>query len=148
MTFHPRTSFGSFKHWGAAAALGGFFIISGCLKILDFGRFVSAVQDFQILPDWMSISASTLIVTMEIAGGGLLLLGRNVKMAAIGLSALTMLFSVAIAINLLREHIVPCGCFGFVAEGRISIWYLLRNFCIIILLLLCSGITKKSSSER
>jgi uncharacterized membrane protein YphA (DoxX/SURF4 family) len=146
MIFRPHTSSGLFTDWGAAAALGGFFVISGCLKIFDFGRFVDAVRGFQILPNWMSIPASILIVGLEIAGGVLLLLGRKVSEAVLGLSVLIVVFSVAIAINLVREHIVPCGCFGFAMDGRISIWYLFRNFCIIILLLLCSGTTKRHSS--
>lgn len=79
MTFLPYTSFGLIINWGAAVALGGFFVISGCLKIMDFGRFVEAVAGFQILPEWMSVPAAILISGFEIAGGVLLLLRRNVK---------------------------------------------------------------------
>lgn len=147
MTFRPYTSFGLIINWGAAAALGGFFVISGCLKVVDFGRFVEAVAGFQILPEWMSVLAAILIAGFEIAGGVLLLLRRGVRKAALGLSALMIIFTVAIAFNLVREHNVPCGCFGSVMDGGISIWYLLRNFCIIFLLILCSRTTKRQSSN-
>ena len=146
MTFRPCTSFGLIINWGAAAALGGFFVISGCLKVMDFGRFVGAVEGFQILPEWMSIPAAILIAGFEITGGVFLLLRWNVKGAALGLSGLMIIFTVAIAFNLVRDHIVPCGCFGSVMDGGISIWYLLRNFCIIFLLNLCSRTTKRHSS--
>ena len=147
MTFRPHGSSGLIREWGAAAALGGFFVISGCLKIVDFGRFIRAVEDFQILPHWASTPAAILIVGLETAGGALLLLRRRMKEAAYGLSGLMIIFTGAIAFNLVREHIVPCGCFGFVTDGRISVWYLLRNFCILFLLIWCCKTTKKNSPD-
>jgi uncharacterized membrane protein YphA (DoxX/SURF4 family) len=145
MTFRPYISSGLIINWGAAAALGGFFVVSGCLKVMDFGRFVEAVEGFQILPEWMSIPAAILIAGFEIVGGVFLLLRWKVKEAALGLSGLMIIFAVAIAVNLVREHIVPCGCFGSILDGKISVLYLFRNFCILFLLLWCSRTTKRHS---
>jgi hypothetical protein len=141
----------SAKHvikWGAAAVLGGFFLISGILKAINFPEFVAATRDFRLLPEAMTLPVAAGIVGCEIVGGILLSMRKKVQLVSSILAILVAIFSAAIGINLFRSNLVPCGCFGGVLEGSISAWYLLRNFCIIVLLIAFHGIHKATVSSR
>lgn len=50
--------------------------------------------------------------------------------ASLVVTALLLVFLMALAITLVRGLDISCGCFSSTGEGKISWWYLLRDFSL------------------
>jgi len=92
--------------------LGLLFIVAGLSKAWDRRAFQDAVAGFRIVSPRLTLAVATVVVSLELAGGGLLLWNYEWLGAAL-LGVLLAAFNVALIVNLLRgRRNLDCGCFG------------------------------------
>ncbi len=110
--------------------LGGVFLFSGATKILDPGGFALSVYHYQLLPDLLVNPAAIILPWVEVVCGTALILRWWVGGASLVVTGLLLVFLAALAITLVRGLDISCGCFSSTGEGKISWWYLLRDFSL------------------
>ena len=94
-------------------ALGLLFLVAGLSKAWDPRAYLDAVNGFQIVPPGVAPAVATVIVSLELVSGGLLLAGTYTWLGAILLGLLLATFNVALIVNLRRgRRNLDCGCFG------------------------------------
>jgi uncharacterized membrane protein YphA (DoxX/SURF4 family) len=106
------------------------FLLSGLAKLTRRAEFTSAVRNYKLVPDRVGALVGRLLPPLEVAAGALLSLGFGVRPVAALLGACLVVFSGAVAINLLRGRTIDCGCFGPVAARRITWWTVARNLVL------------------
>jgi uncharacterized membrane protein YphA (DoxX/SURF4 family) len=93
--------------------LGLLFIVAGLSKAWDRRAFQDAVTGFRIVSPGLTTAVATVIMSLELAGGGLLLAGRYEWLGAVLLGLLLIAFDFALIVNLRRgRRNLDCGCFG------------------------------------
>jgi uncharacterized membrane protein YphA (DoxX/SURF4 family) len=106
------------------------FLLSGLAKLPRRAEFTSAVRNYELVPDRVGALVGRLLPPVELAAGALLALGLGVRPVAALLGAFLVVFSSAVAVNLLRGRTIDCGCFGPVAERRITWRTVARNLVL------------------
>jgi len=93
--------------------IGGVFLYSGYIKIIDPASFAKNVFQYQLLPDtWINITAMMLPWLELICGSALILAPRFRRGAAAWITIMLVIFTSAIAISLYRGLDITCGCFS------------------------------------
>ncbi len=88
------------------------FIYAGTDKIADPARFSQAIQNYRLFPiEVINLFAITL-PWIELVSGLLLLFGINVRENSLIITSLLFLFTLAVAISMIRGLNFDCGCFG------------------------------------
>jgi len=118
-----------------SAALALIFAASAAMKFLDLNEFRGAVENYRIVPEQLSGVIALAVPIAEIVGAIGLLLPTMHRGAAILLLMLLIVFSAAVAINLLRgRRNIDCGCFGPMLRQQLSWWLPARNLALIAML--------------
>jgi uncharacterized membrane protein YphA (DoxX/SURF4 family) len=107
------------------------FLLSGLAKLPRREEFLRAVRNYRLVPDRLGVVVAKALPPAEIAVGLLLALGLGVRPVAALLGLFLVGFSGAVAINLLRGRIIDCGCFGPLAQRRITWLTVARNAVLI-----------------
>lgn len=115
--------------------LGGVFTSAGTRKLLHRSDFERAVLGYQLLPERIARQVAKALPSLETSSGVLLLVGAFQRQVAAGLLALLVIFSIGIAINLLRGRRIDCGCSGSTARRTIEWGSILRNLFLSLLAL-------------
>lgn len=94
--------------------LGCYFILAGLLKLENMAHFMAEVKGFSMLPEHMSTMFAILLPYVEIAAGGLLVLGMWTTLAAIITTFLLATFIYAFGLfptrpNLFNKDIILLG---------------------------------------
>jgi uncharacterized membrane protein YphA (DoxX/SURF4 family) len=113
--------------------LGIIFIYAAIEKITDPLVFSDSINNYKLLPlSLVNIFAITL-PWIELSAGLLLLFGVYVKENSAIISALLIVFFVAIAISLVRGLDIDCGCFGTSDGAKVSFIKLGENLVMIFM---------------
>ena len=92
------------------AVLGGIFIFSGSLKLMEPEKFAGILYDYGILIDQLIIPASIVIPVIEIiAGSGLIF---NLKYSLELITAMLVVFTGVLWFGILNNLNIDCGCFS------------------------------------
>jgi hypothetical protein len=120
--------------WIAAIAASLIFAASAIMKLRNLELFESAVINYRILPRFLAALFARLIPIAEL-GGALALLWPAWRTAGAAIILfLLVIFTLGIAINLMRgRHDVDCGCFGPALRQTLSWWLVLRNLALAAL---------------
>lgn len=110
--------------------LGGVFVYAGINKILDPGGFAQSIYNYQIMPEFLIHPAALVMPWVEVIAGTALLFRWWTGGASFILSLLMLTFLVALSITLVRGIDISCGCFSSAGEGKISWFYLVRDFTL------------------
>lgn len=139
-------------------ALGTIFFLSGIAKLLNLDAFERVVREYQVGPANVSRFVAMAIPPTEAILGGCLLVGIVLRPAAIAVTALLIVFSVAVSANLARGRRIACGCFGTISQREISLFAVIRNLVLIGFALIVSwvapavlsldGVLKNSTGGR
>ena len=117
-----------------AGSLALIFGASGVMKFRDLEMFEGSVANYQLLPASLEKPIAYLLPSFEFACAAGLMISKTRGAAAFGLLMLLLLFTGAIAINLMRGRVnIDCGCFGPLLRQELSGWLLLRNVFLMIL---------------
>lgn len=94
------------------------FLLACYHKILDPGAFAVDVATYQILPLSLINLMAIILPWVELAAGVLLLLAFRTRAAALLVSGMMLMFTVAIAIALNKGLDMSCGCFA--SQGAVE----------------------------
>ncbi|MEK7710632.1 MAG: DoxX family protein [Planctomycetota bacterium] len=133
------------------AALGGTFVWMGANKIADPISFMKAIRLYGMMPDTPGIYLNVTAIVVpwiEVVAGTALLLGMQVRGAALAIAVMLAVFTPAVllrSLEIMRETgqsffqlAFDCGC----GTGVEVIWRkMLMNFSLFVLavIALCSG---------
>lgn len=110
------------------------FIFSGIEKIGDLQNFSYAITNYKLLPVSLVNIFAISLPWLELTAGLLLLFGVCVKENSAVISALLLIFIVAVAISIMRGLNIDCGCFGTAGGQKVGLIKIGEN---ILLLILC-----------
>ena len=125
---------------GMVGVLTGRFLSAGTLLIAGIAKvrsgqnsFLSAILGFDLVPEGFAKLLSRWLPWLEILTGSFLLVGFMSQEAALVAFGLYLVFSLVIAISLVRGRDNDCGCFGKLTPVQWRLVY--RNVFLMGLLL-------------
>lgn len=103
--------------WRIADVLvGGMFIYAGAIKALDPVRFATDIDNYKILPWFISGRLAFYLPWLEIFCG-IALITRRLYLGGLSiLTALACVFTVATIAAKMRGLDITCGCFGHASQ--------------------------------
>jgi uncharacterized membrane protein YphA (DoxX/SURF4 family) len=104
---------------------GTMFLYAGSSKLSDLGEFADAIKHYQLIPGATAGAVARGVAVTEVALGTVLLLGAAIPLAGFLGSGLLVIFAFAMAVNLIRDRQIPCGCKR--ASEPIQIKHIVRN---------------------
>jgi uncharacterized membrane protein YphA (DoxX/SURF4 family) len=99
-------------------ALGAIFAAAALPKIADPPSFAHMIYNYRILPGSLVNVSALVMPWVEILTGLALILGVWVRPARWLITAMLIVFIIAISINLGRGNAIDCGCFDLSAAGK------------------------------
>ena len=99
-------------------ALGAIFVAAALPKLADPPSFAHMIYNYRILPAGLINISALNMPWVEIVTGLCLILGIWVRPARWIITAMLVVFMVAISINLLRGNAIDCGCFDTSAANK------------------------------
>jgi putative oxidoreductase len=118
----------------ARLLIGGMFIYASIYKIFDPADFATSIRNYLIIPaSWSNIVALTL-PWVEIVAGAFLILGIQVRPAALLTTGMLGVFLGAIIYAYSIGLDIDCGCFGSAATsgGRIGVTHIVRDTAVLL----------------
>jgi uncharacterized membrane protein YphA (DoxX/SURF4 family) len=116
--------------------LGGLFILSGILKLLDVPAFEKVVREFDAIPEFMVPLFSFCLPAVELACGLCVLTGFFLHEALLFVMLQLIAFIAVIIPNMGSEDLISdCGCFGGLLDSHVGTGLLLRD-----LFFLCAAV--------
>lgn len=106
--------------------LGGMFLIAGASKLTNRTETRRAFGDFG-LPETLLSFLAIAVPVVELVTAAALLIDPLATWGALAATALLMVFTAAVAINLAGGRVPDCGCFGQLSAGPIGPHTLVRN---------------------
>jgi uncharacterized membrane protein YphA (DoxX/SURF4 family) len=106
------------------------FVLAGFVKIGKHDEFETAVRRFGLIPGRFSDTVARWLPVFEVSFGLLPGLGILTPVAAGFLALALLVFTTAVAINLLKGRKLECGCFGQFAKP-ITWFTVLRNVALL-----------------
>lgn len=125
----------AFVALGARGYLALVFLVACYHKILAPHDFALDIATYQILPLGLVNLMALILPWVELAAGLMLLVGFRARSAALLISAMMVVFTVAIGIALAKGLDMSCGCFASqgAVEDPISWRTLLRDIGWLLL---------------
>lgn len=110
---------------GAQVILGGLFVYAAITKLADPSTFATSVANFRLVPAAWVPWVAVWVPGIEAVAGGLLVVGRWPRSAALVITAMLMAFTAALSWVLGQGLDIECGCFG--ESGSVDLWSVVRN---------------------
>lgn len=117
--------------------MGMLFLFSGIFKVIDLAAFGKVIIRYDIIPEITVPYIAVVLPFLELVVGLFLIFGFRIKSASLISIALITLFTVVIAINVIRGVSFDCGCFELSRFGineDISVTLIIRDIVFLILL--------------
>jgi uncharacterized membrane protein YphA (DoxX/SURF4 family) len=111
--------------------VGEVFLLAGLAKLADRKSFESAMIQYGLLPPRLVRPVTRSLPLLELAAGGLLLVGLGLGFVSAAVAGALVLFSVAVAANLLRGMSFDCGCRAPGTPRKIGWAIVARNAALI-----------------
>ena len=111
--------------------LAGLFVLAGGLKLLDPAAFAVEINRYQLIPWWSCALLALLLPWLEICVGIALLTRWFSRGALVWVTALLIVFSLALLSAMLRGLSIDCGCFGRLWQSTGTFWPLVRNVVLL-----------------
>ena len=125
-------------------AVGLMFIYASLYKIIDPGEFALSIQNYKIAPYGLTNLMSLIIPWIEFLSGLFLIIGKcMIRGSTLVISALLIIFIVAMISAIVRGLDIECGCLSSGGQGSDYDLYfsLFRN---VILLAMCFSIFRST----
>lgn len=114
--------------------LGGLFVYASWDKILDPAAFAGMIANYQMLPPILVNPMALALPWIELVCGVCLIVNRWTGGSALVVTALMVVFMVALGYSAYRGIDISCGCFTMTGEAPKSMWgYLLRDAALLAL---------------
>lgn len=114
--------------------LGGVFIYASIDKIAHPHAFAKIIYNYQLVPDILVTFPAIVLPWLEMISGLFLIAGIFRRASAVVLSAMLLVFAVAITINLVRGITFDCGCFSTMVtvSGNDPVGLLVRDILFLV----------------
>jgi hypothetical protein len=112
---------------GCRFFIGAIFLFAGLAKIGRRAEFAQAVERYDLLPSRLVRPVATWLPRLELIVGALLTGGLGIVYASAAVAGVLTIFSLAIAVNLLRGRTFDCGCVAVGAPRKIGWASVSRN---------------------
>ncbi len=110
--------------------LGLVFLTASLPKLAAPNDFSRALRNYELLPLGLVRPVARWLPRLELVLALALLGGVVTTVTASLAGAALLIFSAAVAINLLRGRRIECGCFSAAAPRRITWWLVLRDVAL------------------
>ncbi len=97
--------------------IAGLFIYASMYKINYASEFAESIASYQIVPFWGVNFMAITLPWIELLTGILLTAGIRVRAAAVIISGLLFIFTLGVAVNLIRDAPISCGCFSTLEDA-------------------------------
>ncbi|MBU1230533.1 MAG: DoxX family membrane protein [Proteobacteria bacterium] len=111
-----RDALGRWLALGFRIYLGGVFVYASVYKIGYAAEFAETIASYQIVPALAVNAVALALPWLELICGAMLVAGVRVRTVSAILAGLLAVFCLAVALNLLRETPIDCGCFHSLEE--------------------------------
>lgn len=101
------------------------FIDAGMYKINYAAEFAETIASYRMVPYWAVNFMAISMPWIEIICGILLVCGIRVRSSIVIAGSFLIMFTLGIAINLLRNSPITCGCFN--SMGEVISWQTLMR---------------------
>lgn len=108
-------------------------------KLLDRRRFTAGIVDYRIVPEPVASALGIVIPVAELGIGLGLVAGIAPAIVGPAATALFVVFTIAVAVNLRRGRSIACNCFGIAATSTIGAGTIVRN-CFMLALCVCVAV--------
>jgi hypothetical protein len=107
------------------------FLAAAWHKFQGLPEFSGVLRNYQILPEWSVGGVARLLPIVELTLALCLLAGFMLSLMTYLAFVMLMVFTVAIALNILRGRTyIDCGCFRPESAQHLSWWMVLRNISL------------------
>ena len=106
--------------------MAGLFVYAGMVKINYTAEFAETIASYRMVPYWAVNAMAIVMPWIELISGILLICGIRVRSALVVIGSLLVMFTVGIAVNLIWQAPIDCGCFHTLGD-TISWKTLLRD---------------------
>ena len=114
--------------------IGLLFIVSSIEKIANPDAFAQSIASYKMLPVWLPLFIATILPWLELLCGFAILFGALTQGASLLLTAMLIIFTIAVMVALVRGLDISCGCFTQdPAAGKIGWMKILQNSTLIVL---------------
>lgn len=113
-------------------ALGGFFVWSGVVKLMDLGAFVETVGNYQMVERPWDARVGYFLPWLEVFAGLAVILGVGRRGGLLVIMGMLVFFSGAIAWVWHQGLNINCGCFGKSEEPTNYGLHLRANFGLLV----------------
>ncbi len=113
--------------------LGGIFLLAAWNKLRAPQIYAEAIGGFKLLHESVLLPAAVLFIWLEMMSGVSVLVGLWTRAGALLMSALLLIFFLAIAAAIARGLDIQCGCFGALASGGVGWPALLRALVLLVM---------------
>lgn len=111
--------------------VGGVFVVAGALKVLDPGAFAGDVANFRMLPHPAINLVAITLPWIELVAGVMMVIGVWPRGNALVITAMCVVFLVALTQALARGLDVRCGCFGTVEARKVGLTALAQDVVLL-----------------
>lgn len=109
--------------WFCRLALANVYLFAAVPKIVDPAGFAKSISHYQMVPDPFINLMAIFLPWLELIAAQALLAGPLLRRGALWwLTAMTAVFSAAIASAMARGINIDCGCFSTSGEGMRTGW--------------------------
>lgn len=91
--------------------IAGLFIYAGMYKINYTAEFAETIASYHMVPYWAVNFLAVAMPWIELICGILLICGIRIRSCIVIIESFLVIFTAGIAINLLRDSPISCGCF-------------------------------------
>lgn len=112
--------------------LGVVFILASADKVLEPDKFAVAVRGYQLMPVELSNLFAIVVAWGELIAAIMLIFGVLTRKAAGAIFLLLLMFTVAIAIIMIRGVVIDCGCFANEGGSQTGARLIVRNIFLMI----------------
>lgn len=114
--------------------VGAVFIYASLDKIMHPEAFAKSVYNYKLLPPALINITAIFLPWLELLVGAALILGTKVEGASLIISAMLVVFLIAVTTTLIRGISIDCGCFTSSSAGRKTGWALIVQDLALLLL--------------
>jgi uncharacterized membrane protein YphA (DoxX/SURF4 family) len=111
--------------------LGVVFVLASADKVLEPDKFAVAVRGYQLIPIELSNLFAIVIAWGELIAAIMLIFGVFTRQAAAAIFLMLVMFTVAIAIMMVRGVVVDCGCFSNEGGSQTGLRLIIRNLFLM-----------------
>ncbi len=130
--------------------LGFVFIYASINKISSPSDFALSISNYQLFPDFLVNFIAVFIPWLELVCGFGLIFGFYLKENALVYLSMLVIFTLLIALSIIRGLDIECGCFGSDDSTKVGFLKIIENLVLILLAayLFFTSIKEKSKTSH